>query len=177
VRIGSRVAHQADGVVAVEVHPVQRHEGEKVTDVQGGRCWIDADVCADALFREEPVERLAAAVDVQYRCSELTRAMLTQRHPSRIPAPQAHSTCSAASPTAPCPHALPIAYLARLDPLLRPPISLSVAHRELECVVGVYMTDIPIAVVETDVSRLTWLSIARHRDLGACQNVRSAKTG
>jgi hypothetical protein len=33
VYIESRVAHQADGVVAMEVHPVQRHEREEVADM------------------------------------------------------------------------------------------------------------------------------------------------
>jgi hypothetical protein len=103
--------------------------------------------------------------------------MPTQRRPSRILAPQAHSACSAACPTAHSPHALPIAHLALLHPLLRPPILLSVAHRGRECIAAVYMLDRQSAVVETIVSVMTWLSIARHQVLNACQNVRSAKTG
>ena len=33
VYIESWAAHQADGVVAMKVHPVKRHEGKKVSDV------------------------------------------------------------------------------------------------------------------------------------------------
>jgi hypothetical protein len=57
-----RIAHQADGVVAVEVHPVERHEREKVADMERGGGRVHADVYAYALLGEEPVERLPAAM-------------------------------------------------------------------------------------------------------------------
>jgi hypothetical protein len=55
-------AHQAHGVVAMEVHPVERHEGEQVADMErrGGR--VHANICADALLCEEPVEGRASTV-------------------------------------------------------------------------------------------------------------------
>jgi hypothetical protein len=46
------MAHQADGVVAVEVHPVERHEWEKMTDMQGRSRRVYSDVCADALLSQ-----------------------------------------------------------------------------------------------------------------------------
>jgi hypothetical protein len=103
--------------------------------------------------------------------------VLTRRHPSQSLAPQARSACSAASPIALCPHALPIALLALLDPLLRLPISLSAAHRGLECVAAVHIVDTRTGVVATSVSKATWLSIERHRTWTPSQIVRSAKTG
>ena len=59
------MAHQADGEVAVEVHPVHGHERQQMADMEGGRCGVDADIDANALFSEEPVERVAAAADSQ----------------------------------------------------------------------------------------------------------------
>jgi hypothetical protein len=56
------MAHQADGVVAVEVHPVERHEREKMADMQGRSRGVYANVCADALLGQEPVESLPSAV-------------------------------------------------------------------------------------------------------------------
>ena len=59
------MAHQADGEGAVEVHPVHGHERQQMADMEGGRCRVDADIDANALFSEEPVERVAAAADSQ----------------------------------------------------------------------------------------------------------------
>jgi hypothetical protein len=56
------VAHQADGVVAMHVHPVQRHEREEVADMEGGSGRVNAHVGADGLVGEQPVERLPSAV-------------------------------------------------------------------------------------------------------------------
>ena len=59
--VGAQMAHQADGEVAVEVHPVHGHERQQMADMEGGRCRVDADIDANALFGEEPVECVAAA--------------------------------------------------------------------------------------------------------------------
>lgn len=60
-------AHQADGVVAMEVHPVEGHQGEQMADMERGCCGVHAHICADALLREEPVESLPFAVVCWYR--------------------------------------------------------------------------------------------------------------
>ena len=59
VNVGS--AHECNGGVAVQVHPEERHEGEKMSDVHRGRGWVYADVCSNWLLREEPVELFSAA--------------------------------------------------------------------------------------------------------------------
>lgn len=59
------MAHQADGEVAVEVHPVHGHERQQMADMEGGRRRVDADIDANALFGEEPVECVAAAAGDQ----------------------------------------------------------------------------------------------------------------
>jgi hypothetical protein len=59
------MAHQADGEVAVEVHPVHGQERQQMADMEGGRCRVDADIDANALFGEEPVECVAAAAGHQ----------------------------------------------------------------------------------------------------------------
>jgi hypothetical protein len=111
----SAVAHQADGEVAVEVHPVHRHERQQMADVKGGRGRVDTDVDAYALLGEEPVERLAAAVRNQH-CSGLfpraktypatsltkprsssTLSMLCCAPVRILPAFCSHSACRAAS--------------------------------------------------------------------------------
>jgi hypothetical protein len=59
-RSGSlRASHQRDSVIAVEVHPVQSHQREEMSDVERGRRGIYADVCANSFTRQEPVERFA----------------------------------------------------------------------------------------------------------------------
>jgi hypothetical protein len=40
----------------MEVHPVERHEGEQVTDMEGRSRRVHANVYADALLGQEPVE-------------------------------------------------------------------------------------------------------------------------
>lgn len=61
-----RTAHQGDRVVTVEVHPVQRHQREEVSDVQGGCGGVDADICSDPFPCQEPVEGLAMAVGMSF---------------------------------------------------------------------------------------------------------------
>lgn len=60
------MAHQADGEVAVEVHPVHGHERQQMADMEGGRRRVDADIDANAFFGEEPVECVAAAAGDQW---------------------------------------------------------------------------------------------------------------
>jgi hypothetical protein len=57
----AREAHQADGVVAVEVHPVEGHERQEMSHMQRGCSGVDADIDSYALLGEQPVERAAAA--------------------------------------------------------------------------------------------------------------------
>jgi hypothetical protein len=61
VEVWARKAHQADGAVAVEVHPVEGHEWQEVSHMQRRRRGVDADIDSYALLGEQPVERAAAA--------------------------------------------------------------------------------------------------------------------
>jgi hypothetical protein len=61
VKALAREAHQADGVVAVEVHPVEGHEWQEVSHMQRGCRGVDADIDSYALVGEQPVESAAAA--------------------------------------------------------------------------------------------------------------------
>jgi hypothetical protein len=54
------LAHQADGVVAVDEHPIEHHEREKMTDVEGRRGRVYTNIGAYGLFCEQPVERFSS---------------------------------------------------------------------------------------------------------------------
>jgi hypothetical protein len=72
VEVLAQEAHQADGVVAVEVHPIEGHEWQEVSHMQRGRRGVDADIDSYALLGEQPVEGAAAAGDGQTSHSKHT---------------------------------------------------------------------------------------------------------
>jgi hypothetical protein len=61
------LAHQADGVVAVNVHPVEHHEREKMADVEGGGGRVYTNIGTYGLFCEQPVERFSSTEASQHR--------------------------------------------------------------------------------------------------------------
>ena len=65
----------------MEVHPVERHERKEVADMEGRSGRIYANVCADALLSEQPVEHLPSAVVGQNRPMSSQPHALTPQRP------------------------------------------------------------------------------------------------
>lgn len=40
------ITHQSDRMKTMDIHPEQRHQGHQMSDMQGRRCRVDANVGA-----------------------------------------------------------------------------------------------------------------------------------
>lgn len=66
--------------VAIQIHPVEHHQGEEVADMQRRSRGVDSDINTDALPDEDVVESFSAAGGRQQRPTRLV-LQRTQRCP------------------------------------------------------------------------------------------------
>lgn len=71
-------------MVAVYVHPEERHEGEEVAHMEGGGGWIDTDIGADAFVCHELLDGVAIAMQGQSVIVHRWRQKSTEDIPSDL---------------------------------------------------------------------------------------------